>query len=54
MNNSTCGGVEMPSILTKIKTPVWTGDIDQKSELLQPTGICGISMSKRQSALLLP
>jgi CRISPR-associated protein Cmr1 len=31
----------MPNTLIKIKTPVWTGDIDQKSELLQPSGIVG-------------
>jgi len=34
-------GVEMPSILIKTKTPIWTGDIDQKSELLQSSGIMG-------------
>jgi CRISPR-associated protein Cmr1 len=28
-------------IILKIKTPVWTGDIDSKSELLQSTGITG-------------
>lgn len=25
----------------KIKTPLWTGDIDTKSDLLQTTGIMG-------------
>jgi len=28
-------------IKIKIRTPIWTGDIDQKSRLLQPTGIMG-------------
>ena len=31
----------MTNVLIKIKTPVWTGNIDQKSELLQSTGIMG-------------
>lgn len=31
----------MPNTLIKIKTPVWTGDIDQKSGLLHSTGIVG-------------
>ena len=28
-------------IKLKIKTPLWTGDIDSRSDLLQPTGIIG-------------
>ncbi len=31
----------MSNIHIKIKTPIWTGNIDQKSELLQSTGIMG-------------
>jgi len=31
----------MPNTLIKIKTPVWTGDIDQKGTLLHSTGIVG-------------